>query len=1134
MKSINFEFLRPNWPELASLGGFAEGYAHTDPSSALVKLRAFVEQLVESVYQRLALPRPIQPNLIDLLREDAFRQAVPSVVVDTMHAVRIEGNKAAHGAEARPETALWLLKESHRLGQWLYMSLTGAAANDVPTYQEPAPGAPGDKSKGELKREKKAILERLASQEARMQKILDDLAAARQSAVQAKASEEELRARLQAAQHVASVLDFSEAETRKHLIDTQLADAGWDMGHGQCSIRQVGREVEIAHQPTETGIGFADYVLYDDNDAPLAVVEAKKTAKDPEEGRTQAKCYADGLEKEHGRRPVIFYTNGFDIWIWDDAAHWPPRKVYGFYSKDSLQFMVKQRASSTALSQIIPKEEIVNRLYQIEAVTQALERFQNRRRKALIVLATGTGKTRVAIAVAEALFRAGWVKRVLFLCDRRELRKQAHNAFKQHLPNAGRVYVTAQTQQQREHRIYLATYPAMMKCFQTFDPGFFDLIIADESHRSIYNRYRDLLHYFDALQVGLTATPRKDLITHNTYELFGCEDNDPTAYYSYDQAVADEHLTPFEVQTFTTPFLREGIKYGQMSVEQRQQLEENEIEPDAIEFEQRQVDKHIYNKDTNRRILRNLMDSGIKVDDGSRLGKSIIFARNHNHAVLLERLFEEMYPQYGGDFCRVIDNYDPRAEALIDDLKGEGNNPELTIAISVDMLDTGIDVPEIVNLVFAKPVYSYVKFWQMIGRGTRLCENLFGPGKDKKKFLIFDHWGNFEFFEEQYTEPEATPGKSIQQVLFEDRIRLAEAAVAAQDTGAFDLACDLLLADVRALDDHTIAVRDKWREVKTLQQDGAIKQFDAATKSMLKTVIAPLMQWRNIAGHVPACQFDALCCRLQTGLLTGASGTENLRDELINRVVGLQVNLNPVRAKLPVIEKVKRGPFWTAPTVADLEQVRRELRGVIHYQGEGGPGGRPRQPKVIDVTEDDGQIETARYRPKLQGLELIEYRNRVQQVLTSLIDSTPALQKIKAGQPVSGEELDKVASLVLAQAPDLDLRDLLEYYPETAGNLAVAIRGIIGLDARAVTERFTAFARAHKLNSTQLRFLDLLKNHIRDYGAIEVDQLYELPFTVLDKDGLDGVFPDGHVADELVALVESFATPPTAAPDQTA
>ena len=956
-----------------------------------------------------------------------------------------------------------------------------------------------------------------------MQKLLDDLEKTRAEAHAAQASAEELRDRLQAAQQFASVLDFSEEQTRRRLIDSLLAAADWKVGANGQSTDEVGQENEVRHQPVPSGIGSADYVLWDDNGKPLAVVEAKKTAVDPEVGRTQAKCYADGLETDHKQRPVIFYTNGFDIWIWDDAAGYTPRKVYGFYSKDSLRTLIYQQAkrAERPLSKILPDKNIAGRLYQTEAVRRVLERFQNRYRKVLLVQATGTGKTRVAISICEALIRAGWGNRILFLCDRRELRKQAHNAFKRFLPDEPRVYVTSQTYKDREHRIYLATYPAMMKCFETFDVGFFDLVIADESHRSIYNRYRDLLRYFDALQVGLTATPRCELISRNTYELFACENDNPTAFYSYTDAANDRWLSRFEVQTFTTPFLRDGIRYSQMTPEQRRQLEENEVMPEAVEFEQRQVDKHIFNKDTNRRILENLMNNGVKVANGSRLGKTIIFARNHNHAVLLQNLFDEMYPQYGGNFCRVIDNYDPRAEELIDDLKGEGKNPDLTIAISVDMLDTGIDIPEIVNLVFAKPVYSYIKFWQMIGRGTRLSPDLFGPGQDKKTFLIFDHWGNFERFEENYTERTQGTGKALQQIIFEDRIRLAEAALAAQNAAVFDLATDLLLADVRDLPDNTLSVRDRWRAVKTVQSDGVIRQFVSATKTLLQAEIAPLMQWRNITGKVSAYEFDRLCCQLQVELLRGSSRVADLRADLVNRVSQLQINLNPVKPKLAVIERVKSGPFWTAPTVQDIELVRTELRGIMQYCA-GGNGGTGMPPKVVDVTEDESLVERKKHVPKLEGLDLLAYRDRVQRVLTELINASPTLQKIKAGHPVTQDELNEITSLVLAQEPDLNLADLAEYFPDTAGDLGIAIRNIIGLDAETVDRHFTAFAQNYRLNAMQLRFLDLLKNHIREYGSIELDRLYDAPFTSLSEEGLDGVFPDQQQADDLVRLVETF------------
>ncbi len=727
MKSINFEFLRADWQQLASLAGFAEYYSHPDPVSSLIKMRTYLEQIVELVYDRFGFSRPYNPSLHELLNTPEFKRVIPTTVQTIMHAIRVNGNRAVHRNEGTTEKALQAIKDGFHLAQWVFLTFTQQDKSVLPAYRQPTPEDFGLTAKAELKRQKKSLLQKLEAQEAQMQQLLDELTRAREQAQAAQLSEQEMRAQIQAAQYSCSVLDFSEAQTRKYLIDVMLADAGWNVGAKGQNTTEVGQEVEIPHQSTPTGIGYADYVLYeDDGHTPLAVIEAKKTAKDVNEGRQQAKSYADGLEQQTGHRPMIFYTNGFDLWLWDDKQGYVPRQIWGFYSKDSIRFVLRQRTAAQNLQTVKLGKDIIDRDYQYEAVTQVLENFQNRRRKALIVQATGTGKTRVAIALSEALVRAGWVKRILFLCDRRELRKQAKDTFTRFLPNEPVVYISASTSLQTHHKVYLATYPAMMKCYTNFDPGFFDLIIADESHRSIYNRYRDLFFWYDSLQVGLTATP-VSMIQRNTYDLFECPADNPTAHYDFEKAVTDGYLCPFEVKTFTTPFLREGIKYSQMTKEQREQLEAQETVPQDIEFEQGMVDKYIFNRDTNKLILKNLMDNGIRIKDGSQIGKTIIFARSHNHAILLQKLFDEMYPQYGGNFCRVIDNYDPRASELIDDFKGIGRNHDLTIAISVDMLDTGIDVPEIVNLVFAKPVYSYVKFWQMIGRGTRLCEKPFRP-----------------------------------------------------------------------------------------------------------------------------------------------------------------------------------------------------------------------------------------------------------------------------------------------------------------------------------------------------------------------------------------------------------------------
>jgi type I restriction enzyme R subunit len=1129
MKSRNFEILRGAWPELAALGGFAEAYAHDDPASALVKLRLFAENLTKDIYRDLGLPKPEHATFVDLLGNSSFVAITPKVVLDKLHALRIHGNKAAHGEPATVRTALWLIQEAFDLGRWLFVQFAKGDAAAIPAFVQPLAEAV-DESKGQLKREKRQVLEKLAAQEAQMEALLRELDAAREAAVTAGKKVEEIQSLASSSAATANLLAFNEATTRARIIDSLLATANWNVGLGNASTPEVGKEVEVKHQPTTSGLGYADYVLWDDNGNPLAVIEAKKTAVDPERGRQQAKLYADGLEKMHGQRPVIFYTNGYDIWMWDDVLGYPPRKVFGYYSKDSLQYLVNfQRAGRKPLNSLEPNVTIVNRLYQIEAIKRVSERFTDSHRKALVVQATGTGKTRVAIALAELLIRAGWVKRVLFLCDRRELRKQAKNAFGDFLSEPIRI-VSSRVNQSASERIFLATYPAMQKVYQSFDVGFFDLIIADESHRSIYNVYGDMFHYFDCLQIGLTATPI-DFVSRNTFSLFGCEGQLPTANYDLEQAVQDGFLTPFEVFEHTTQFLREGIRLDILTKDQIQELEEQGEDPAQYDFSSEQIDKIIYNKDTNRAILRNLMENGLRDATGQLPGKSIIFARNHQHAVLMRQMFDEMYPQYGGRFCQVIDNYDPRAEQLIDDFKGDGANSELTIAISVDMLDTGIDIPEILNLVFAKPVRSPVKFWQMIGRGTRLKPDLFGPGKDKKMFRIFDHWGNFERFEMDYRPAEPTQSKPLLQLVFEERVLLAEMALRMSEVAIFDEVIKLIAKDIEALPEESVSVREKWREKRAVAVPATLKAFAPATVAMLRQVIAPLMQWRNVRGSSDAHALDLLMARAQIAVLRKSADVADHKIELLDRLSALQMHLNPVREKAEVIKQVKSDEFWNSVTVADLELVRKPLREIMHYRDS--QGATPLPAKIIDVTEDAAGFQTNRRATSLKTVDMKAYQQIVEAELKRHFDTNPTLKKIRAGEAVSDADIQALVSLVLIQSPNASRDVLEEFFADTALPLDFAIRSIVGLNPEAVAARFAEFAHRHpSLTAKQTRFLGLLQNHIARFGSVTLDRLYEQPFTVVDADGLDGVFEKPEEIDDLLDILSVFA-PPTAASNGT-
>jgi type I restriction enzyme R subunit len=1099
--SINFEMLRQDYPLLADLGGFSEVYAYTDPSSALVKLRSLGEQLTKAVYQQLRLSQPQETTFVSHLMSDQFEQAVPEIIRNMLHGIRKSGNRAAHGGTPTTRQALSVLEDAFGVSAWFSVRCLSSIPEDIGGFLVPP------KPSGSLQQ-----LEALKQElEDKLEQALEELEKLKTS-YQAQQVTPEMAAQ---GQKAADTLAFNEEATRKRIIDVTLAEAGWDVEKAD----EVSVEEEVTAQATATGTGYADYVLWDDDGKPLAVIEAKRTAKSEQLGQKQASGYADALEKKYGRRPIIFYTNGYNIWLWDDTQGYPPRRLFGFYSKASLQRLVSFQRSNKQPLIGFPISSIASYPHQMEAIKSVAETFEAKRRSALIVQATGTGKTRVAISISELLIRAKWAKRILFLCDRKELVKQAKNAFIDHT-NEPVTVVSRRTVDDSKSRIFIATYPSMMQIFQAFDVGFFDLIIADESHRSIYNRYRDLFRYFDCLQIGLTATP-VEFISRNTYGLFGCNNQDPTSFYSLEQAVLDKKLVPYEVYTHTTKFLREGIKYSDLSPEQIEQLEEEGEDPTLLNHEAQELDRKVFNKDTNRHIIRNLMENGIKDIDGQLPGKSIIFARNHHHAVILQQLFDEMYPQYGGKFCQVIDTYDQRAEQLIDDFKGLGNNKDLTIAISVDMLDTGLDVPEIVNLVFAKPVKSKVKFWQMIGRGTRLCEDLYGPGKHKTVFRIFDHWGNFEYFEQNKPEAEPSPSTSLMQQLFNTRLELASTALKAAEPEIFDTTIRLIAQDIQSLPLESISVKEKWGTVEAIKADGILEAFSPATLTCLQAEISPLTQWINIRGHMDAYGFDLLVTQLQIALLRGTNAFEDLKGDLLNAVNRLRMNLNPVKAKAEAIKKIRSAEFWDNVSCDKLEAVRKDLRAIMQYKEAGSDS--PVSRRVVDVSEEIDGVRTEQRKTGITSIDLAAYRKRVEEALEKLFDTNPTLQKIREGEPVSEDDLQALVSLVLTENPDVDLDLLREFYPDLADHLDAALRTIIGMDEDAVKDRFQEFMLSHPaLTAKQTQFLRLLQRLIAQTGGIKPEQLFDAPFTRFHEEGFHGVFPDAEQQNELLRIIGSF------------
>ena len=764
-----FAFLQAEWPPSYEAAHQAEGMVLSDPRTACFQARRALELMVKWLYRHdSSLRSPYQTHLNALLFEGTFKDLVGPKLLAKAKIIKDLGNQAVHtGRPVRPEDAAVAVRELFHIGFWLARTYARKARpSDDLTFDAallPRTSAQAPQALPQLQAMEEELAkkdEALALAEKGRVGLEAELEALRRLVTQAKAEN----------QAVPDRHDYSEAATRTYFIDLLLKEVGWPLDQAR------DREFEVLGMPNAEGKGYVDYVLWGDDGKPLGLVEAKRTTKSPHEGKQQAKLYADCLEARFGQRPVIFLSNGYEHWIWDDASY-PSRPVQGFFNKAELELLIQRRTTRQSLATSTIDPSIVERAYQHRAIRRIGETFEKEnQRKALVVMATGAGKTRTVIALSDLLMRCNWIKRVLFLADRVALVNQAVGAFKKHLPAANPVNLV--TEKNQDGRIFVSTYPTMMGLIddlkdgqRRFGPGHFDLIVIDEAHRSVYQKYRAIFSYFDSLLVGLTATP-KDEIDKNTYSLFDLETGVPTDIYGLDEAVRDGYLVPPKGISVPLKFPRDGITYDELSEEEKEEWdaldwEEGEA-PDRVD--PASVNRWLFNADTVDKALELLMTQGLKVEGGDRLGKTIIFAKTHDHAEFIAARFDKAYPHYKGHFGRVIDFKVTYAQSLIDDFSKKDKAPH--IAISVDMLDTGIDVPEVVNLVFFKPVRSRTKFWQMVGRGTRLCPDLFGPGQPKQCFYIFDLCQNLEFFSQDIKTPEGKAAPSLGKRLFRARTEL--------------------------------------------------------------------------------------------------------------------------------------------------------------------------------------------------------------------------------------------------------------------------------------------------------------------------------------------------------------------------
>lgn len=1105
----NFDFLKAEWPEIAGNAARAESALSNDPIAACVYSRRVAELVVAATYDLKQLPDAYRDDLSARINSLDFKRVAPERVRAKLDAIRRYGNTAAHPGGRRLQLGQprACLDELFHVLVWFGLNYTTTPGTvpvnsrfdaDLAKQSAPLPRAEVARIVAQFEQTDQARAAELEASVSKAAELENELA--------------ELRAQLATAQQVQGVTDthdYDEATTRTRLIDLQLAEAGWPLDQAR------DREYPVTGMPNNSGDGFVDYVLWGDDGLPLAVVEAKRTTASEQRGQQQAKLYADCLEGRFGRRPVIFYTNGIRTWLWDDQSY-PPRAIQGFLTKDELELAIQRRTTRLDLATRAVDSAIAGRYYQSRAIKAIGQSFDQKQRAALLVMATGSGKTRTVIALTKQLMDAGWVKRVLFLADRTALVKQAANAFKNHLP--GVTTVNLVTERGEQGRVYVSTYPTMLNLIQQadgerrFGPGYFDLVVIDEAHRSVYAKYGAIFDYFDSLLVGLTATP-KDEVDHNTYRLFQLEDGVPTDAYGLDEAVKDGYLVPPRGLSVGTKFTRRGIKYADLSDDEKDAWDAldwgEDGAPDEVGAEE--LNRFLFNADTVDKVLGQLMSDGHKVAGGERLAKTIIFAKSQQHAEFIEERFNLGWPQYAGHFARVITHSSPYAQSLIDDFATPDKAPH--IAISVDMLDTGIDIPAVANLVLFKMVRSKSKFWQMLGRGTRLCPDLYGPGQHKTDFFVFDYCGNLEYFGADLPGSEGSLQKSLTQRIFEARVELIRALTDHPSEADLRAATTTTLHDfVAGMTFDNVLVRPHWEVVEKYQ---SAERWHGLSADDAREAISlgGLPSTAEVeAAAEKAKRFDLIILKRQVAQLTGDAATAEKSKRQVQEIAEIlltKANIAMVTEQAPLLESLLSDEWWEGVSPSSLEVVRKRIRGLMQLIE---PTTRARL--YTDFTDENSAAVEVELPGTTPGTDFERFRAQALSYLRSHEDNL-SLQRLLRNKPLTQDDLTSLEGM-LVQAGGT--RTDLHWADEQSGGLGLFIRSLVGLDRSAAKEAFAQLLNRGGFNVIQIRFIDLMVDELTHTGIMEPGRLFEAPFTDTAPTGPTSIFPEQDVADIVTIL----------------